>query len=59
MGAAGSRPLRASLADSDRQSNGRRAGVHVGMKARLYFWIFMLAAVAVFLLVGCGKGGGY
>jgi hypothetical protein len=29
------------------------------MKARISFWIFMLAVVAVFLLVGCGKGGGY
>jgi hypothetical protein len=29
------------------------------MKARINFWIFVLAAVAVFLLVGCGKGGGY
>jgi hypothetical protein len=29
------------------------------MKARIYFWIFVLAAVAAFLLVGCGKGGGY
>jgi hypothetical protein len=29
------------------------------MKARIDFRIFMLAAVVVFLLVGCGKGGGY
>jgi hypothetical protein len=29
------------------------------MKARLYFWMIVLAAVAVLLLVGCGKGGGY
>jgi hypothetical protein len=29
------------------------------MKARIYFWMIVLAVVAVFLLVGCGKGGGY
>jgi hypothetical protein len=29
------------------------------MKARISIWMIMLAAVAVLLLVGCGKGGGY
>jgi hypothetical protein len=29
------------------------------MRLRIYLLIFMLVAVAVFLLVGCGKGGGY
>jgi hypothetical protein len=29
------------------------------MKARLYFWMLMLAAVAMLVLVGCGKGGKY
>jgi hypothetical protein len=29
------------------------------MKARIYLWMFMLAVVAMFLLVGCGKGGKY
>jgi hypothetical protein len=29
------------------------------MRARISIWMIMLAAVAVFLLVGCGKGGGY
>jgi hypothetical protein len=29
------------------------------MKARISIWMIMLAAFAVLLLVGCGKGGGY
>jgi hypothetical protein len=29
------------------------------MKARIYFWMIMLMVIAVFLLVGCGKGGKY
>jgi hypothetical protein len=30
------------------------------MKARIYFWmLFMLVAIDVLVLVGCGKGGGY
>jgi hypothetical protein len=29
------------------------------MKARIYFWTVMLTAIAMFLLVGCGKGGKY
>jgi hypothetical protein len=29
------------------------------MRLHTYLWVFMLIAVAVFLLVGCGKGGGY
>jgi hypothetical protein len=29
------------------------------MRLRTYLLIFMLVAVAVLLLVGCGKGGGY
>jgi Prokaryotic membrane lipoprotein lipid attachment site len=29
------------------------------MKARIYFWLFILAAVAMLVLAGCGKGGKY
>jgi hypothetical protein len=29
------------------------------MRFQAYFWIFMLVAVDVLLLVGCGKGGKY
>jgi hypothetical protein len=29
------------------------------MKARISLWMIMLTVVVVFLLVGCGKGGGY
>jgi hypothetical protein len=29
------------------------------MKARISLWIIVLAALAIFVLVGCGKGGGY
>jgi|GEM_PF-5294260 hypothetical protein len=29
------------------------------MRLRTYILIFMLVAVDVLLLVGCGKGGGY
>ena len=31
----------------------------MGMKSRIYLWTIMLAFVAMLLLVGCGKGGGY
>jgi predicted small lipoprotein YifL len=29
------------------------------MKARISFWMIVLAAVAMLVLAGCGKGGGY
>jgi predicted small lipoprotein YifL len=29
------------------------------MKARISIWMIMLAVVAVSVLAGCGKGGGY
>jgi hypothetical protein len=29
------------------------------MRARIYLWMIMLTVIAMFLLVGCGKGGGY
>jgi hypothetical protein len=29
------------------------------MKARISIWMITLAAVAMLLLAGCGKGGGY
>jgi hypothetical protein len=29
------------------------------MRFRTYVFIFMLVAVDILLLVGCGKGGGY
>jgi predicted small lipoprotein YifL len=29
------------------------------MKARIYFWMIVLAAVAMLVLAGCGKGGKY
>jgi hypothetical protein len=31
----------------------------MGMKARIYLWMVMLTVIAMLLLVGCGKGGGY
>jgi predicted small lipoprotein YifL len=29
------------------------------MKAQIYFWMIVLAAVAMLVLAGCGKGGKY
>jgi len=29
------------------------------MKARIYFWMIVLASVAMLVLAGCGKGGKY
>jgi hypothetical protein len=29
------------------------------MRPRIYFWMIGLAALAMLVLAGCGKGGGY